>query len=105
MRKCVELLDQLISMINVSPQMNAARLLERLRHHAWHEQLCQLAGGDLGLDADKREEHLRELLTAIVLKTQSQQVEVLLNLSRERKLSEQERQRLNTLLKLKQHTL
>ena len=97
----LELLDQLISMINVNPQMNTALLLERMRHHAWHAHLSRLAISDFELDADRREEHLRELLTAIVLKTQSRQVEILLNLSRERKLSEQEQRRLNTLLKLK----
>ena len=98
----MELLDQLISMINVNPQMNTALLLERLRNHAWHAPISRLAMRDFELEADKREEHLRELLAAIVLKSQSRQVEVLLNLSRERKLSAQERRRLSELLKLRE---
>jgi DNA primase len=97
----VEALDNVIGLINVNPDSNTARLIERLRYHAQYSTLSRLASLEFELPAVKRQDHLRELLARIVKQSQRRQVDALLSLSRERKLSDDERKRLNALLQQK----
>jgi len=100
----LETLDQLIGLINVNPQINTAGLVERLRFHAQHSMLTSLAAENCELEEDKRQNHLRDLMSRIVLRLQQRQVEHLLNISRQRKLSDEERKKLNSLLQQKQQS-
>jgi len=93
----LELLDQLIGMINVNPQINTARLLERLRYNARHSTLEKLAADEFGLEEAKRPDHLRDLMSRIDLGALQKQVTALLNIMTERKPTDQERKRLNDL--------
>lgn len=97
----LELLDQVIGLINVHSQLNTARLMERLRYDPHQAILAELATYEFELDGERRAGHMRELLGRITLQSQQRQVAHLLDISRQRKLSEEERARLNALLKLK----
>jgi len=96
----LELLDQLIGMINVNPNMNTARLLERLRFHAQHATLAGLAADDFDLDENKRQQYLRDLISKIGLQSLQKQVADLLAIEQQRKLSNDERKTLTGLLSL-----
>ncbi len=93
----LELLDQLIGMINVNPQINTARLLERLRYNEQHSVLEKLASREFDLEEDKRQDHLRDLMSAIDLVSLKKQVEVLLKSIGKRKPTVEERKKLNEL--------
>jgi hypothetical protein len=93
----LEILDQLIGMINVNPQINTARLLERLRYNAQHPLLEKLAANEFDLEEDKRPVHLRDLLSRIDLASLQKQVTSLLNIMTERTPTGEERKRLNDL--------
>ena len=93
----VEMLDQLIGMINVNPQINTARLLERLRYNARHPVLEKLAANGFDLEEDKRPDHLRDLMSRIDLASLQKQVMSLLTIMTERTPTDEERKRLNEL--------
>jgi DNA primase len=93
----LEMLDQLIGMINVNPQVNTARLLERLRYNAQHPVLEKLAANGFDLEEDKRPEHLRDLMSRIDLASLQKQVTSLLNIMTERTPTNEDRKRLNDL--------
>jgi DNA primase len=93
----LEMLDRLIGMINVNPQINTARLMERLRFHAQHSILASLASQDFDLEADKRQEYLHDLMSRIDLHSLQRQVTGLLNITSERKFTDEEHKRLNIL--------
>lgn len=93
----LELLDQLIGMINVNPQINTARLLERLRYNELHSVLEKLASREFDLEEDKRQDHLRDLMSRIDLASLQKQVTALLNSMTQRKATDEERKKLNEL--------
>jgi DNA primase len=93
----LEMLDQLIGMINVNPQVNTARLLERLRYNAQHPALEELAANGFDLEEDKRPDHLRDLMSRIDLASLQRQVTSLLTIMTERTPTNDERKRLNDL--------
>ena len=93
----LELLDQLIGMINVNPRINTARLLERLRYNAQHSVLENLAAREFDLEEDKRQDHLRDLMSRIDLASLQKQVTTLLNSMTQRKTTDEERKKLNEL--------
>jgi len=93
----LEMLDQLIGMINVSPQINTAHLVERLRFHAQYSILAKLAADDFDLEEDKRQHHLRDLMSRIDLISLQKQVTGLLSITAERKFTDEEHKRLNNL--------
>jgi DNA primase len=93
----LELLDQLIGMINVNPQINTARLLERLRYNELHSVLEKLASREFDLEEDKRQDHLRDLMSGIDLASLQKQVTALLQSMTQRKATDEERKKLNEL--------
>ncbi|MCP4009086.1 MAG: DNA primase [Proteobacteria bacterium] len=93
----LDMLDQLIGMINVNPQINTARLVERLRFHAQYSILAKLAADDFDLEEDKRQHHLRDLMSRIDLISLQKQVTGLLSITAERKFTAEEHKRLNNL--------
>ncbi len=93
----LEMLDQLIGMINVNPQINTAHLVERLRFHAQYSILAKLAADDFDLEEDKLRDHLRDLMSRIDLVSLQKQVTGLLSVTAERKFTAEEHKRLNNL--------
>ena len=86
-----------MGMINVNPDMNTARLMERLRYHAQYSMLAEFAIHETGLEAGKREEHLRAMLSRIALQKLQHRVAKLLSITQQRKPTEQEKNELQSL--------
>jgi DNA primase len=96
----IELLDQLIGMINVQPEINTAQLIERLRDSRHIEKLSQLAVKDLMLEEDQYETYLRDTMVNLERQQLEQQIDSLLQQGL-KKLTPEARSQLNKLYQRK----
>ena len=96
----IELLDQLIGMINVQPEINTAQLIERLRDSRHIEKLSQLAIKDLMLEEDQQETYLRDTMVRLERQQLEQQIDSLLQQGL-KNLTPTERDHLNALYQRK----
>ncbi len=90
----VELLDQLIGMINVRPDINTAQILERQRDGKYSRLLAELAAQDADLADDELEPRFRDAMLRLERQSQQSKIEVLLR-KNVRDISDQERATLN----------
>jgi len=90
----VELLDQLIGMINVRPDINTAQILERQRDGKYSRMVSELAAQDSDLAEDELEPRFRDAMLRLERQSQQSKIEVLLRKS-VRDISDQERATLN----------
>lgn len=90
----VELLDQLIGMINVRPDINTAQILERQRDGKYSLLLSNLAAQDVGLADEEAEPRFRDAMLRLERQTQQSNIEVLLR-KNVREISDRERATLN----------
>ncbi len=90
----VDLLDQLIGMINVNPEINTAQILERQRGSQYSALLSDLAMPDPALTEEAREPNFRDAMQRLERQAQHRRIKVLLRKS-VADISDQERATLN----------
>lgn len=90
----VDLLDQLIGMINVHPDINTAQILERQRDGKHSQLLSNLAALEVGLNDEEMAPKFRDAMLRLHRQGQQSKIEVLLR-KNVREISDQERATLN----------
>jgi len=90
----LELLDNLIATINVSPNINTAQIIERQRDGKYSEILMNLAVQDMDASDEQREQKFRDIMLRLERQSQQHKIDILLRKS-PRDISDEERATLN----------